>query len=87
MAWWRQARFGMFIHWGLYAIPAGKWNDKTGHGEWIHDTARIPVETYEKFQPQWRPRYLVTPGRASLPRVIMDLTSLIAGSARRIVMR
>ena len=25
MAWWRDARFGMFIHWGLYAIPAGEW--------------------------------------------------------------
>ena len=23
--WWRDARFGMFIHWGLYAIPAGEW--------------------------------------------------------------
>jgi alpha-L-fucosidase len=29
MAWWRDARFGMFIHWGLYAIPAGKWNNVT----------------------------------------------------------
>jgi len=28
MAWWREARFGMFIHWGLYAIPAGVWNGK-----------------------------------------------------------
>ena len=25
MTWWREARFGMFIHWGLYAIPAGEW--------------------------------------------------------------
>jgi len=41
----------------------------------------------EKYLPQWRPRYLATPGRASLPRIIMDLTSLVAGSARRIVMR
>ena len=23
MEWWREARFGMFIHWGLYAVPAG----------------------------------------------------------------
>ena len=28
MAWWRDARFGMFIHWGLYSIPAGTWNGK-----------------------------------------------------------
>ena len=26
MEWWRDARFGMFIHWGLYAVPAGEWN-------------------------------------------------------------
>ena len=37
MEWWRAARFGMFIHWGLYSIPAGTWNGKQvpGIGEWI----------------------------------------------------
>jgi hypothetical protein len=37
MAWWREARFGMFIHWGLYSIPAGTWDGKQipGIGEWI----------------------------------------------------
>jgi len=36
MAWWREARFGMFIHWGVYAVPAGTYNDKQipGIGEW-----------------------------------------------------
>ena len=38
MAWWREARFGMFIHWGLYAIPAGEWNGETNHAEWIRTT-------------------------------------------------
>ncbi len=35
--WWREARFGMFIHWGLYAIPAGIWKGQAipGIGEWI----------------------------------------------------
>ena len=33
-AWYRQARFGMFIHWGLYAIPA--------RGEWVRSTERMP---------------------------------------------
>jgi alpha-L-fucosidase len=55
MAWWREARFGMFLHWGLYAIPAGAHGDKTHHGEWIRDSARIPVDTYEQFQQQWNP--------------------------------
>ena len=44
MSWWREARFGMFIHWGLYSIPAGQWKDATQHAEWIRHTARIPVE-------------------------------------------
>lgn len=55
MGWWREARFGMFIHWGLYAIPAGKWGDATGHGEWIRDSARIPVEKYDELVQQFNP--------------------------------
>ena len=45
MAWWREARFGMFIHWGLYSIPAGTWDGKEvpSIGEWIMNTASIPV--------------------------------------------
>lgn len=55
MGWWRDARFGMFVHWGLYAIPAGKWGDQTSHGEWIRTTAQIPLETYDGLQAQWNP--------------------------------
>ncbi len=55
MDWWREARFGMFIHWGLYAVPAGKFGDKTGYGEWILDSAQIPVSTYEQFQSKFNP--------------------------------
>lgn len=55
MAWWRDARFGMFIHWGLYAVPAGEWKEETGHAEWILETAQIPIEEYEKFTAQFNP--------------------------------
>ncbi|MHC5135632.1 MAG: alpha-L-fucosidase [Planctomycetota bacterium] len=55
MQWWRQARFGMFIHWGLYAVPAGEWDGNSNHAEWILTTAQIPVEQYEKFGPQFNP--------------------------------
>jgi len=55
MAWWREARFGLFIHWGLYAIPAGEWNGETRHGEWIMNSAQIPVEVYEKFLARFNP--------------------------------
>ncbi|MBD3413962.1 MAG: alpha-L-fucosidase [Candidatus Aminicenantes bacterium] len=55
MSWWREARFGMFIHWGLYAIPAGEWKGETDHAEWILTTAQIPVKEYEKFTDQFNP--------------------------------
>ena len=53
--WWREARFGMFIHWGLYAIPAGEWNGRTDYGEWIRHTAEIPTGEYEKFVARFNP--------------------------------
>ena len=51
IAWWREARFGMFIHWGLYAVPAGEWKGKSypGIGEWIMFKARIPIAEYERL--------------------------------------
>ena len=51
MEWWREARFGMFIHWGLYAVPAGQWKGKKidGIGEWIMNSAQIPVDEYERL--------------------------------------
>jgi len=47
LAWWREARFGMFIHWGLYAIP--------GRGEWVQWNEQIPVEEYAKLADQFHP--------------------------------
>lgn len=55
--WWREARFGLFIHWGLYAIPAGIWKDQEvpGIGEWIQQRAQIPVSEYEQLAGQFNP--------------------------------
>ena len=53
--WWSQARFGMFIHWGLYSIPAGEWKGSTNHAEWIRTTAQIPLTEYDKFVQQFNP--------------------------------
>ena len=55
--WWREARFGMFIHWGLYSIPAGQWKgeDIPGIGEWIMYRARIPVAEYEQLAARFNP--------------------------------
>lgn len=57
MEWWRDARFGMFIHWGLYAIPAGVFEGDTTHsiGEWIMQTLHIPVSEYEKLAGEFNP--------------------------------
>lgn len=57
MAWWREARFGMFIHWGVYAIPAGIWNGREigGIGEWIMNRGKIPVRDYMEMAKQFNP--------------------------------
>lgn len=55
MEWWREARFGLFIHFGLYAVPAGEWNGKTDYGEWIRHTAKIPLSEYDQFRTRFNP--------------------------------
>jgi alpha-L-fucosidase len=57
LSWFRQAKYGLFIHWGLYAIPAGEWKGKAvpGIGEWIMNRAKIPVREYEALAAQWNP--------------------------------
>ena len=55
MAWWREARFGLFIHWGLYAVPAGEWGGETRHAEWIRTTAQIPLEEYDQLVHRFNP--------------------------------
>lgn len=57
MDWWREARFGMFIHWGLYAIPAGVWEGREvpGIGEWIMHYAQISPEDYEPLAARFNP--------------------------------
>lgn len=57
MEWWREARFGLFIHWGLYAQPAGEWKGEQipGISEWIMARAKIPVKEYEKLAETFNP--------------------------------
>src|SRR5215471_185202 len=55
MAWFRDARFGMFIHWGVYSVPAGEWKDKKDYGEWFLEETKMPVSEYEKFAGQFNP--------------------------------
>jgi alpha-L-fucosidase len=57
LAWWHEAKFGLFIHWGLYALPGGEWKGKSysGIGEWIMYKARIPLAEYEQLAMQFNP--------------------------------
>jgi alpha-L-fucosidase len=55
MRWFREARFGLFIHWGIYSVPAGEWEGNKDHGEWIMEQARIPASRYEKFAAEFNP--------------------------------
>ncbi len=49
ITWYAQARFGMFLHWGLYAIPA--------RGEWVRSTERIPIKDYDRYFREFNPRH------------------------------
>ena len=57
LAWFKDAKYGMFIHWGLYAVPAGEWKGQrcAGLGEWIMNRCHIPVKEYEQLTKQFNP--------------------------------
>ncbi|WP_163400050.1 alpha-L-fucosidase [Flavobacterium fluviatile] len=57
MKWWEEARFGMFIHWGIYSVPAGfyKGEAQTNSAEWIMNKGKIPIAEYEKFAAEFNP--------------------------------
>lgn len=57
MAWWRDAKFGMFIHWGVYSIPGGERDGKIcgGGAEWIMDKLDYTIEEYEEFPKMFNP--------------------------------
>ena len=56
MAWWHEAKFGMFIHWGVYSEAGGEWKGTTNYAEWLQFEAKIPIAEYtdlaRKFDPQ-----------------------------------
>jgi phosphatidylglycerol lysyltransferase len=69
---------------------APMWN-RTGaflyrHGEHFYNFEGLR-HYKEKFDPQWRPRYLASPGGWALPGVLVDVTALIAGGPRKVLMR
>ncbi len=57
MNWWKEAKFGLFIHWGVYSVPAGVYNGKDIEdiGEWIMNYGKIPTATYQAYAKQFNP--------------------------------
>jgi alpha-L-fucosidase len=57
MAWWRDAKFGLFIHWGVYSVPAGYYHGQPvkGIGEWIMNRGKIPMAEYQAFARDFDP--------------------------------
>jgi len=57
MRWWKDAKFGMFIHWGVYSALAGTYEGKQvpGIGEWIMNTAKIPIDKYKPYAREFNP--------------------------------
>ncbi len=56
MGWWREAKFGLFVHWGVYSVPAGIYHDKqTPGGERIMNRGKIPMAEYQAFAKQFNP--------------------------------
>jgi alpha-L-fucosidase len=57
MAWFNEARFGMFIHWGAYSVLEGEWQGKParGYAEWIQSKATIPRDAYREVAARFQP--------------------------------
>jgi len=57
MQWWTEARYGMFIHWGLYSLLNGEWDGKriTFCPEWIENFLKIPVNDYKSLTSRFNP--------------------------------
>ncbi len=57
MAWWRGAKFGLFIHWGVYSVPAGYYHGQpvAGIGEWIMNKGKVPMAEYQRFAKEFNP--------------------------------
>ena len=56
-AWFREARYGMFIHWGIFAVTAGEWNGKTtGFSEYVKWKLLVPAADYLKVAQQFNPQ-------------------------------
>lgn len=57
MAWWREAKFGMFVHWGVYSVTGGQYKGRElpNSAEWMMNRGKIPIAEYEQYAAQFNP--------------------------------
>ena len=57
LAWWREAKFGMFVHWGVYSVVGGEYKGQKlpNSAEWMMARGKIPIAEYEKYAEQFNP--------------------------------
>ena len=57
MQWWRDAKFGMFVHWGIYSVTGGEYKGQTlpNSAEWMMNKGKIPIAEYEQYAAQFNP--------------------------------
>ena len=58
MSWWREARLGMFIHWGVYSVPGGVYkgfDQQKGGTEWFMNRMKVPVSEYQAYAKEFNP--------------------------------
>lgn len=56
LVWWREAKFGLFIHWGVYSETGGEWKGMTNYAEWLQFQAKIPIAQYTELAREFDPR-------------------------------
>ena len=68
--WFQEAKFGMFIHWGLFSIPASMWDGVPAYktSEYIMMMKKIPVKTYERLAAHFNPFQFDRTGGSGWPR-------------------
>lgn len=57
MAWWHEAKFGMFVHWGIYSVVGGEYKGQKlpNSAEWMMNRGKIPISEYSKYADQFNP--------------------------------
>ena len=63
--WFKEAQYGMMVHWGLYSLLAGEWRGKrsNSYAEWIQTCLRIPNADYERLASAFNPIYFNAEGK------------------------